>query len=327
MATIMLSHEICKEGMDFLKDNNVEVICHNTSDIRAHIDDFKRCDGYLLRMGSIDRELILSAPNLKAVGRPGVGYDTIDVKSATEQGIPVVVAPNCNSVSVAEHTISLLFALAKNTLESINEASKGNYSIRNKGTAFEIAGKTIGIVGFGNIGRNVGRIAKGIGLNVLAFDPYMSAESIRQEGVEPVSNLFELYGRSDIVTLHVPMTPENLHMINSETLKYFKNGAILINCARGSLVDEEALYEALISGKLAGAGEDMMEKEPFDISSKLFSLSNFLATPHMAALTRESAAKSAIKALSGMLEIINGRKCTHICNPDVYKHPKWQEVK
>lgn len=327
MATIMLSHEICKEGMNFLKDNNVEVICHNTSDIRAYIDDFKRCDGYLLRMGSIDRELVLSAPNLKAIGRPGVGYDTIDVKSATEQGIPVVVAPNCNSVSVAEHTISLLFALAKNTFESINEAYKGNYSIRNKGTSFEIAGKTIGIVGFGNIGRNVGRIAKGIGLNALAFDPYMSAESIKQDGVEPVSNLFELYGRSDIVTLHVPMTSENLHMINSETLKYFKNGAILINCARGALVDEEALYKALVSGKLAGVGEDMMEKEPFDISSKLFSLSNFLATPHMAALTRESAAKSAIKALSGMLEIINGRKCTHICNPDVYKHPKWQEVK
>ena len=323
----MLSHALCKEGMDFLKQNNVEVICHNTPDIKAHIDDFKRCDGYLLRIGSIDRELIESAPNLKVIGRPGVGYDTIDVKAAAENGIPVVITPGANSVSVAEATIGLMFALAKNTLESVNEASKGNYNIRNKGASVELAGRTLGIVGFGNIGRNVGSMAKGIGMNVLAYDPFLPSNIIEKSGIEPVVNLTELYERSDVVTLHVPMTKENQHMINKESLRHFKNCSFLINCARGALVDEDALYEALVSGKIAGAAEDMMEKEPFDTASKLFTLPNFLATPHMAALTKESSARAAVMSLTGMLEIINGKKCNYICNPEAYNHRKWQEAK
>ena len=326
MARIMLSHALCNEGMEFLKESGAEVICHNTPDISSVIEDFWSCDGYLLRIGSIDRALIESSPNLKVIARPGVGYDTIDVDAATEHGIPVVITPGANSVSVAEYTLGLLFALAKNTVESISQTAMGNYGIRNKGASVEIAGKTLGIVGFGSIGKNIARMAKGVGLNVIAYDPFLSADAIRQNGAEPTSDLLYLYANSDFVTLHVPMNKENLHMINEKSLSNFKSGAFLINCARGALVDENALYDALVSGHLAGAAEDMMEKEPFDTSSKLFSLSNFIATPHMAALTRESSARAAIMAISGMLEIINGKRCMHVCNPKAYEHPRWKGV-
>lgn len=324
MAKIMLSHTLCKEGMDFLKENKCEVICHNTPDINSVLDDFKKCDGYLLRIGKIDRELIANAPNLKVIARPGVGYDTIDVKAATEYGIPVVITPGANSVSVAEHTIGLIFALAKNTCESVREAKNGNYAIRNKGVAIELQGKTLGIIGYGNIGKNVARMARGIGLRVIVYDPFLANKKEKVEDVEAVSDIYDIYKRSDFVTLHLPLTDENYHMINKETLSCFKEGAFLINCARGALVDEEALYNSLSSGYLAGAAVDLMENEPFCTTSKLFTLPSFIATPHMAALTKESSAKSAIMALDSMLKIINGEQCMNVCNPEVYKNAKWR---
>lgn len=325
MAKIMLSHTLCKEGMEFLKENKCEVICHNTPDINSVLDDFKSCDGYLLRIGKIDRELIENAPNLKVIARPGVGYDTIDVKAATEYGIPVVITPGANSISVAEHTIGLIFTLAKNTYESVKEARNGNYSIRNKGASIEIRGKILGIIGYGNIGKNVAQMARGIGLSVIVYDPFLANRKEKVEGVEIVSDIYDIYRRSDFVTLHLPLTNENYHMINKESLSQFKEGSFLINCARGGLVDEEALYHSLSSGYLAGAGVDLMENEPFCTSSKLFTLPSFVATPHMAALTKESSAKSALMALSSMLKIINGEPISNVCNPEVYKSSKWRD--
>ena len=325
MKKIMLSHELCDEGMSYLKSHeNIKVICHNTADIDTVMDEFREAEGYLLRMGKLDRRCIMATERLKVIARPGVGVDTIDVQTATEYGIPVVITPGANSLSVAEHTLTMLLALAKNLLESDKETKSGNFNIRNKSASIEIQGKVLGILGFGAIGREVARLATGVGLKVIVFDPYVEEKVIREKGYLSAKTLQDLLPECDFVTLHVPSTPENRYLINDSTMNLFKEKAYLINCARGDLVDESALYKGLREGRLAGAAADLMAMEPFDITSPLMSLPNFIATPHMAALSRESSIRAAKMAVDGMIAVINGKKWPHICNPDVYNHPKWK---
>ena len=327
MNVIMLSHELSPSGMEYLRQQGpVEVICRNQKDVGQVMDDFVRADGYLLRMGKLDRELIEQAPRLKVIARPGVGYDTIDVKAATESGIPVVLAPGVNAVTVAEHTLMLLLALAKNLMESSAEAKKGNFAIRNSGRSVDIGGKILGVAGFGNIGRETARLARGIGMKVRVLDPFVDSQVILEKGCVPAGSWEEFLPACDFVTLHMPSVPENKNIIDEEMLGLFKRGAYLINCARGDLVVEKALCEALTEGRLAGAAADMMAEEPFDTESPLMRLPNFIATPHMAALSKECSLRAAKLAVDGMMAVIRGEKWPHVCNPEVYDHPRWKAV-
>lgn len=326
MQTVMLSHKLCQEGMDYLlSKGNIRIVCHDTENVEQVWEDFRLADAYILRIGQINRKMIEGAENLKVIARPGVGVDTIDVDAATEYGIPVVITPGANSRSVAEHALAMLFALSKNLTESNEEAKKGNYMIRNKGASIELEGKLLGVAGFGRIGKEVAKMAEAIGLHVMVFDPFISEEEIKEAGYQPADRLEELFTASDFVTLHMPSTPETRGIVNKKMLSSMKAGAFLINCARGDLVDEKDLYDALTEGRLAGAAEDMMVSEPFDINSPLLKLNNFVVSPHMAALSRESSMRAAQMAVDGVISVLNGEKWPYVCNPEAYQHERWKD--
>lgn len=328
MSVIMLSHALHPEGMDLLAcQQDIKVMVANQGDLSLVLDDFRKADGFILRIGRITREMIEGAPNLKVITRPGVGVDAIDVEAATEQGIPVVITPGANVRSVAEHTLTMLFALSKNLVESHEQTKAGNFGIRNKYAAFELEGKTLGVLGFGNIGRETARLGFLMGLQILVYDPYVKPEAVEPLGYKLYTRLEDLLPQCDAVTLHMPSTPQTRNTINADTLAIMKPGALLINCARGDLVEEDALYRCLLSGHLAGAAADMMVEEPMNPQNPLFTLPNFIVSPHMAALTRESASRSGVMAAEGTLAVIRGQRWPYVCNPKAYKHPKWNERK
>ncbi|MGI6668466.1 MAG: NAD(P)-dependent oxidoreductase [Acetivibrionales bacterium] len=180
------------------------------------------------------------------------------------------------------------------------------------------------MVGFGNVGRETAMLFRANGLNVSVYDPYASRESVEEQGFTYYTNLLDMLPACDIVSLHVPSTPETRKIIGKDALQKMKAGSFLINNARGDLVDEDALYEALTAGNLAGAAVDLMEKEPIDTSNKLLSLSNFIVTPHMAALTKECSSKLALMAAEGTLAVLIGEKWPVVFNEEVYMHDKWK---
>lgn len=325
MQTVMLSHKLCQEGMDYLlSKENIRMVCHDTENVEQVWEDFRLADAYILRMGQISRKLIEDSKNLKVIARPGVGVDTIDVDAATEHGIPVVITPGANSRSVAEHALAMLFALSKNLVESNEEAKKGNYMIRNKGASVELERKKLGIAGFGRIGKEVAKIAGAIGLQVVVFDPFISKAEIKKMGYQTADRLEELFSASDFVTLHMPSTSKTRGIVNKRLLSFMKESAFLINCARGDLVNEKDLYDALTEKRLAGVAEDMMVSEPFDLDSPLLKLDNFIVSPHMAALSRESSVRAAKMAVDGVISVLNGEKWPYVCNPEAYQHERWK---
>ncbi|HYA55678.1 MAG TPA: hydroxyacid dehydrogenase [Nitrososphaerales archaeon] len=253
--------------------------------LSAEISD---ADVLITRGAPVTKKIIQSARVLKVIGQTGTGTDNIDVPAASERGILVVNAPELNSVSVAEHTFSLILALEKNLQRFDSELRAGNPGIRDVllRENNEIAGKTIGIIGFGAIGSEVARLAKAFGMKIIGFDPYISKERFEAASIRR-SNLETLLEASDIVTLHVPLGSETRHLIGSRELALMKEGSFLINCSRGGVVDESALAQALDSRHIAGAGIDVFEKE-FDPSNPLFKNPHAIVTPHVAGHTREA---------------------------------------
>jgi D-3-phosphoglycerate dehydrogenase len=225
--------------------------------------------------------LIDAAPNLKVIVRGGVGLDTIDAEHARSKGITVMNTPLASSASVAELTIGYMFALARSIYQTTLSMKTGKWE-KKKFEGDEIGGKTLGIVGIGNIGKEVARRALGLGMSVVAYDPYVPAP----EGVQAVS-LDELLARSDYITFHLPLTGETKNMISTAEFDKMKTGVRIVNCARGGIVDEDALYEALVAGKVAGAALDVFAQEPCQ-GHKLFSLDKVLGSPHVGAATREA---------------------------------------
>jgi len=233
----------------------------------------------------VTAEVLEQGRNLKVVGRAGIGVDNIDVSAATRRGIVVMNAPEANTVTTAEHAISMMLALAKNIPQATISIKRGAWE-KSRFVGSEVFNKTLGVVGVGRIGRIVVRRARALEMKVLAYDPYISASLAEELGVELLP-LEELLERSDFVTLHVPLSDATRHMIGAEQLARMKSSARLINCARGGLVDEEALYNALKSGRLAGAALDVFENEPPG-KSPLFELDNVICTPHLGASTNEA---------------------------------------
>ena len=325
MKRIVLSHPLYEDGMALLaKQTDVEVRIANSGERDKQLALLRDADAFILRIGRVDADMMLECPELKVITRPGVGVDTIDVDCATARGIPVVVTPGANSRSVAEHAMTLLFALAKDLTHSQSEAKAGNYGVRNEYAAFELEGKTLGVLGFGNIGRIVASMAAALDMRVLVYDPFVAEGIPERMGYARAVTLEQALSGSDAVTLHMLSNEQTRGMIGERELSQMREGALLVNCARGDLVREDALYEALRSGHLAGAAEDMMVAEPFDVSSPLLTLPNFVATPHMAALTRESAARSAVMAVEGTLAVLRGERWLHVFCKDVYAHERWK---
>lgn len=241
----------------------------------------------------VTKDWIEKAPELKLIGRAGVGVDNIDVEAAKLRGITVINAPDANTISACEHAFGLILALSRNIHQADSDIKLGQWQ-KAKWMGVEIHAKTLGIIGLGRIGREIAKRALSFGMSVVAFDPLVSQEEAKDLGVR-LTPLKELLETSDFVTLHTPLLETTHHLINAETLSWMKKGARLINCARGGLVDEGALAQSLTLGYLSGAALDVFEKEPLPQDSPLRAIPSVLLTPHLGASTHEAQVKVALE--------------------------------
>lgn len=294
---------VCDEARQMLLDAGFELICNETGD-RLTREDQKEMikDAYAIIAGTekYDADMLSGAENLKVIIRFGVGTDNFDLAAMREKGIAVGVIANYNSV--AEFALTLMLGMIKNLPKFDATVREGKWTRYPMG---ELSGKTVGLVGFGRIGRRLGELLKGFGVNLLVHDPYMPGEAIAAFGAAPVS-LEELLQQSDIVSLHLPATPQTRHLINAETLAHMKNGAYLVNTARGALIDEAALYDALVSGKLSGAALDVFETEPVTKGNPLFDLPNIVLAPHVSAMSYETNYNGGITCARSILLVLGG---------------------
>jgi D-3-phosphoglycerate dehydrogenase len=256
----------------------------NAGELMDIIDGY---EGLIVRSKTrVTAELIDRAANLRVVGRAGTGVDNIDVSAATQRGIVVMNAAAGNTVTTAEHTMAMLLSLARQIPQAAASTKSGQWE-KNKFVGVELMGKTLGIVGLGRIGTAVAARARAFGMSVLAFDPYFTQEAARELGIEMIA-LDELIARSDFITLHTPLTDETRYLINAAAIEKMKPGVRLINCARGGLIEERALHEGIVSGKVAGAALDVFEQEPTPPDNPLLSLNQVITTPHLGASTAEA---------------------------------------
>lgn len=260
-----------------------EVVTAGPQTYEQHLSD---CDALIVRSAvQVSREMLAKAPKLRIIGRAGVGVDNVDIAAATEAGVLVMNTPGGNAVSVAEHTLALMLSMARSVPQASASIKSGRWEKR-KFLGNELRGKTLGVIGLGNIGREVVQRAKAFGMRILGHDPYISSQTARDLDVELVS-LPELYARSDYITLHVALTPETDHMLDGEAFAHMKPGIRIVNCARGELIDAAALRSAIESGRVASVALDVFENEPPG-PDPLFALEPVIATPHIAGSTEEA---------------------------------------
>ena len=256
------------------------------------LKEVKKYNGLVVRSATkVTKEVIdASEGNLKIIGRAGIGVDNVDVEYATKNGIVVMNTPEANAITTAEHTITLLCSLARNIPQAHSSIKEGRWD-RSKYKGVELYGKTIGFIGLGNIGKLVAERAIGLKLNAVAYDPFLTPESVSKLGVELVE-LDELIEKADIISVHTPLTPETKNLINKKTISKMKDGVLIINCARGGIINEEDLSEAIKSGKVAGTGIDVYTSEPVEQDNPLLALDeNVVLTPHLGASTEEAQQK------------------------------------
>jgi D-3-phosphoglycerate dehydrogenase len=301
----------------------VEVAVQNNSDTASFLEELKQADGFVLRIGKIGRKIIEQCPKLAVIARPGVGVDVIDVQAASERGFPIVITPGANVRSVAEHTVALLYAVAKNIVENHIETGKGNYAIRDKYACVELRGRRAGIVGFGAIGRETAKMMKNNDLEISVYDPFVERETVENLGYVFEKNLYDLLKSADVLSLHVPLMEETRGMIGKSEFDAMKKGVMFLNCARAGVVAEDALYDAMISGKVAAVGTDVMCDDSSNPQSRFFALPNFIASPHIAGLSQEAYRHVSEMVADGVLSILAGKPWPHVFNPEAYRHPRW----
>jgi D-3-phosphoglycerate dehydrogenase len=315
---VLLTQPIHEKGMKLLTDNVEEVVLapnYEVSTLAALLDE--KVEGVIVRYNIFNRELIEKAPNLKVIARHGIGVELIDLKAATEHGVMVVNTPDAATVSVAEHVVLMALMLSKKILTADAAIRQGNYAIKDMYQPDDVEGKTLGLVGFGRIGREVAKRCRGLDMQVKAYDPYLKAEQVEALGVSMVSTLEELLETADIVSLHTPLTEDTRHLIGEQELNRMKPSAFLINCSRGAVVDEAALVKALKCKKIAGAGLDVFEQEPPSEDNPLFSMENVVVSPHSSSLTQNGKIKMAVGAVEQLLQVLRGEIPAHIVNKEV----------
>ncbi len=309
---VLVKEKIADTGVDLLRQNfDVDLgLEMSDEELRESISGY---DAILIRSATkMTPELIELATNLKVIGRAGTGVDNVDIPAATRRGIIVANAPESNSVAAAEHTLALALALFRNVPQAHESLVAGRWD-RAKFKGAELYGKTLGVVGFGRIGQLVAKRAQSFEMDVVAFDKFVSAERFRDLGVEGAESIEELLGKSDLVTLHVPKTPETIGLIDAEAIAAMRDGARVVNCARGELVDLDDLVAGLESGKLAGAALDVFPSEPFT-EHPIFARGDVVVTPHLGASTAEAQDRAGIVTAEQVTEALTGGVVTNAVN-------------
>lgn len=302
---ILIGDPLSDDGIkSLLEAEDVQVDKRTNLSRGELLDCIGEYDALLVRSQTqVTAELIGRGKKLKAVGRAGVGVDNIDLDAATEHGVVVVNAPDGNTISTAEHTMAMLTAMARKIPQAYYSLRKNEWN-RKAYVGVELNKKTLGIIGFGRIGTEVSKRAKGYGMKVIAYDPFLSEEKAEKLGIE-CGTIDAVLKSSDFITVHTPLLKDTWHLLGEAEFKKMKDGVFLLNCARGGLVDEEALYEAILSGKVAGAALDVFEEEP-NINHKLLELKEVIATPHLGASTIEAQENVAIDVSHDILDILRG---------------------
>lgn len=279
---VLVREQIAAAGIEHLR-SRFDVVEDFDSDLASIIGDF---DAIIVRSATkLDATLIGSAERLRVIGRAGVGVDNIDLDAATRRGVVVANAAETTVVSAAEHTIALILALARNVPQAHGTVKAGGWD-RARFAGIELAGKTLGVLGLGRIGREVARRVQGLGMRVLAYDPFVSSERFRDIGVEQAEALGDVFSQADVITLHLPLSDETHAVLDADAFARMRDGVRVVNTARGGLIDESALHDALVSGKVAGAALDVFGAEPY--AGPLLELDNVIVTPHLAGSTTEA---------------------------------------
>ena len=310
---VLISDSLSKEAVDILQKEKEFKVDVNTKltpeELKKIIKDY---DALLVRSATkVTADIINAADKLKIVGRAGVGLDNVDVEAASKKGVIVVNTPGGNTISTAEHTFSMMMALSRTIPQADLSMKKGEWE-RKKFMCVELYGKTLGIVGLGRIGTEVAKRAIAFGMTVIAYDPYLSAEKAKDLGIENV-DLKTLFTKADYITVHTPLTDETKHMISDKEFAIMKKGVRMINCARGGIIDEEALVKAIESGKVAGAAFDVYECEP-PKGSKLIGLDKVVLTPHLGASTEEAQTNVAIEVANTVRDALLNRGVRNAVN-------------
>ncbi len=312
MPKVLISDKLSPEAVAIFRDRGIEVDVKpglTPAELRAIIGEY---DGLAIRSATkVTKELLDAAGRLKVVGRAGIGVDNVDLKSATARGVIVMNTPHGNSITTAEHAIAMMFALARQIPEATASTKAGKWE-KNRFMGTELTGKTLGLIGAGNIGSIVADRAQGLHMRVVAFDPYLSEKRALDMGVEKLE-LDELLARADFITLHTPMTDATRNILSREALAKCRRGVRIINCARGGLIDEAALAEAIGSGQVGGAALDVFETEPAK-DSPLFGLENVVCTPHLGASTNEAQENVALQVAKQISDFLLTGAVTNAIN-------------
>jgi D-3-phosphoglycerate dehydrogenase len=309
---VLVKEKIADSGVDLLRAKfDVDVGTDwADGDLEQRIGDY---DAILIRSATkLTADLIEKGSRLKVIGRAGVGVDNVDVPAATKRGIIVANAPEANTIAAAEHTMALLLAVARNIPQAHASLTAGRWE-RSKFGGMEVYEKTLGILGFGRIGTYVAERAKSFGMHVIAFDPYVSAERYRELGVEKAETSDDVYARADMITLHLPKTPETTDWLNDEAFAKMRDGVRIINVARGELIDHEALQRALESGKVGGAALDVFPEEPIT-EHPLFGMDGVIVTPHLGASTAEAQDRAGVITAEQVAAALEGGMVTNAVN-------------
>lgn len=312
---VLVAQPIHAHGMKLLEDNVEEVLVASNDSITtlaSLLDD--SVVGVVVRYNVFSRDLIERAPNLKVIARHGNGIELIDLFAATEHNIMVVNTPDAATIAVAEHVIMMALVLSRKLITAQKALKAGNYNIKNSYEPDDVEGKIMGLIGFGKIAREVATMSKGVSMEVIAYDPYVSEETFVAYSTEMMRSMEEVLKKADFVSLHTPLMESTQRLIGKKQLEMMKPSAYLINCARGEIVDEKALFIALEDNVIAGAGLDVFEKEPPSVDNPLFSLDNCVVTPHSASLTLGGKIKMAVGAAEQLIKVLRGELPEYLVN-------------
>ena len=320
---VLIADAINEKGIENLREV-ADVVVDTEITPEELADTINEYNGIIVRSRTkLTKEIIEKADNLQIIARAGVGVDNIDLDAATKKGIMVVNSPESTSVTVAEHTMGLILSMARKISIADKSVKEGKWE-KKKFMGVELRNKTLGVIGMGRIGSQVVNRCKAFGMDAMAYDPYLPEEVAKQMGVE-LTDLDNVLENADFITIHVPLTPETEHSISTEQFEIMKDGAFIVNCARGGIIDEDALSDALANNKIGGAALDVFEDEPLK-NSKLVELDNIVLTPHIAASTKEAQRDAAIIVADEIIELTKGNTPKNVLNLPRIDKNTYQEL-
>lgn len=324
MPKVLIADKINEKGVEVL-EGSAEVVNNPTITPEELLETIDQYEGIIVRSRTkVTKEVIENAKNLKIIARAGVGVDNIDVDAATAHGILVVNAPQSTSITVAEHAMGLMLSLSRKIAIADASVKAGKWE-KSKFMGMELRNKTLGVIGMGRIGSQVVKRSKAFEMDVIVYDPYITEETAKELGVE-ITTLDDLVQKADVMTIHVPLTPETKGLISKDELAKMKDNAILLNCARGGIINEDDLYEALKERPELKAGLDVFENEPLE-NSPLATLDNVVLTPHIAASTKEAQRDAAIIVAKEVKEVITGNTPSNVLNMPIVDSETFKQLK